>query len=257
MRLFLCVILFDIIFRSLSVLFPWAEWADQLDMRTLPVRLSTRDEMHKLAATASPDDPYPVLDDTFVALDSLWEFWKPWPEPAVRKKIRSWPDGGKWALTWLSSRLDLVENVIGFNEEWPMFSPSVGRKRWLTRARLVYADGTERIVRNHGDPADLTHYSHWFEEKVLDHELKVREGRPDEAFGYCNLLRGRYPENDKGSALVKIYLYVVRYNLPHPSEDAREVLAEQTGPPAPQVYPDFYVFDAATRHGKSLLERYD
>ena len=55
-----------------------------------------------------------------------------------------------------------------------MFSPNVSRRKTMTRARLFYADGSERIVRIHGDPVDLNAYSHWNEEKVLD------QYRPDQ-----------------------------------------------------------------------------
>jgi hypothetical protein len=261
MRLFLGVLLFEIVFRSLSVLFPWADWAgeSELDMRTMPVRLPTQAEMAGLAEKATTERPHPVADDVMESLDSLWDYWKPWPEARTRAKMRNWTDGGKWGLCWLSSRFDFVENVIGFNQEWPMFSPGVATKKWFARARLVYADGSDQIVRGLCDPDDLTRYSHWFQEKILDHELKIKEGKGhvDDNFGYCNLLSHRYPHNQAGSPLTRIYLFIVRYEFPPPGVDARAWLAEQTGPPAKQVYADFYVFDATTRNGKCLLDKYD
>lgn len=134
-----------------------------------------------------------------------------------------------------------------------MFSPNVGRRKYVVRARLTYADGTVRIVRSRGDPEDLCRYSHWFEEKVLDHELKIREGRghADDSWGYCNLLRHRYPTQD-GTPLATIRLFSVRYDLLPPGEDASEWLAAQTGPPAVQVQADFYTFDAKTNKGECL-----
>lgn len=258
MRLFLTLLLFDIIFRSFSIMIPWGAWADELDITIRPRRLPTRAEFAEMRAKADPDEIDPAVDELSKVADSMWEFWRPWPEPSARQKIRTWADGGKWTLVWVTSRLELVENVLGFNEEWPMFSPNVGRERYVVRARLAYADGTERTVRSRGDPEDLCHYSHWFEEKILDHELKIREGRSGSAdsWGFCNMLRHRYATNDAGAALAKIHLFVVLYELPPPTADAREWLAAQTGPPANQVYPDFYTFDAKTNMGECLLDSY-
>jgi hypothetical protein len=259
MRLFLSFVLFAIVFRGFSVCFPWADWAKALDMRTRPRRLPTPAEIAGRGGEASDKDPHPVRDDVLAALDSVWDFFKPWPEPAARPNLRTWADGGRWALVWLSSRLEFVENVLGANEEWPMFSPSVSRAQDLARARLVYADGSEKVVRSKGDPEDLTRYSHWFQEKVLDHELKVQEGEAhaDDNFGWCNLLAHRYARSEAGAELTRIYLFKVRYKLAPPRADAGEWLRRQTGPPADQLYKDFYEYDVSAAHGKPLLERYD
>jgi hypothetical protein len=260
MRLFLTLILFDMLFRGFSVLYPWADWADELDMRTMPRRLPTRAEWAELPAQATAENPDPRGDDLMRTLDSAWDFFKPWPEASARAKIRTWADRGKWALAWTSSRLEFAENLVGFNEEWPMFSPSVATVKHVARARLVYADGSERAVRGLCDPEDLTRYSHWLEEKILDHELKVSEGgeaRARSNRGYCNLLAHRYPRNDAGAELTTIFLYMVRYDLAPPGVDAREWLRRQSGPPRGQVMADFFRYDVATGEGKILLERYD
>jgi hypothetical protein len=257
MRLFLGVLLFDMTYRSLTVFLPWSAWCRELDLRGMPVRLPTRAEVAELSAKASPERPHPVRDEVLDSLDSVWTFFKPWPGPATRARLHSGGDWGKYALCWLNTRLEFVENVAGINEEWPMFSPNVSRRQRVTRARLLYADGSERVRRNHGDPEDLTRYSHWFEEKVLDHELKVRasRGNEDEAFGYCNLLAHRYRLNAEGSPLRKIRLFAVAYNLPPPDVDARAFLAAQSGDalPADQKGPDFYEYDVAQRSGTWLL----
>jgi hypothetical protein len=238
MRLFLAFLIFDIVFRSLSVLVPWADWADELKMRTMPDRLATRAELTRKVADAGPDES-PVLEDVMVAADSIWEYFKPWPGPETRPLLGSWQSRGRFVFCWLSSRLDFFENLVGMNEEWPMFSPSVGRRKYLTRARLIYADGSERILRNHADPEDLTRYAHWNEEKVLDHELHVSDSRKrqSDAFGYCNLLSHRYACNENGAELTRIRLFMIRYDLTPPSVDAadvREYLRAQTGPPLDQ-----------------------
>jgi hypothetical protein len=255
MRLFLSFLVFFIVFRSFTVLFAWKEWAKDLRMRPLlPTRLATAQERAKLARNATPDRPDPVREDLMESLDSVWEFFKPWPGEKTRAWIRSPQDLGKWAYCWTASRLEFVENVLGINQEWPMFSPSVSKRKWVARARLIYADRSKVIVRTHGDPEDLTRYSHWFKEKVLDHELKVEdeEYRGEECLGYCNLLAHRHARNKAGKPLKKIRLFMVRYDLTPPGEDPRAWLEAQTGPPENQQFPDFYEYDVASRHGKFL-----
>ncbi|MFO0844938.1 MAG: hypothetical protein U0797_21515 [Gemmataceae bacterium] len=259
MRLFLALILFDMAFRGFSVTYPWGDWADELGMRTMPIRLPTRAEWAELPSQATEDNPHPLREEICRSLDSAWDYLKPWPGPAERAKVRTWADGGKWALAWLSSRLEFAENLVGFNEEWPMFSPSVSTNKQVARARLAYADSTERVVRGLCDPEDLTRYSHWFEEKVLDHELKVCEGGEAKARdnrGYCNLLAHRYPRGDAGAPLTTIHLFMVRYDLVPPHADARAWLRAQTGPPKGQVLADFYRYDVAAREGTILLRSY-
>lgn len=258
MRIFLGVLLFDMIFRGFSTTYAWPKWADDLDMRTMPRRLPTRAEMGDLARAAQPDDPDPVREDVMLAFDSVWVFFRPWPDAGVRPRLRTWPDVGRWALVWVVSRLEFCENVVGINQEWPMFSPSASKQQWFPRARLVYADGSERIIRGRGDPEDLTNYSNWWKEKHLDHELKVHEGegKSRDALGYCNLLAHRYAHNDRGAELHTISLFVVRYDLTPPHVDPAAWLRQQTGPPKDQHYPDFFVYDVASGHGKTLLTRY-
>ena len=57
-------------------------------------RLPTRAEIARLAASVREDRPHPVRDDILFAFDSVWEFFKPWPEPAVRPTA-TWSDGGR------------------------------------------------------------------------------------------------------------------------------------------------------------------
>jgi hypothetical protein len=260
MRALLSFLIFIMFFRGFSVLWPTDEWAADLDMSTMPRRLPTRAELAELRAGASEDNPDPVREDLMRTLDSAWDYFRPWPGPDTRARMRTRTDVGKWALTWMSSRLELFENVAGFNEEWPMFSPSVSRKKYVARARLVYADGGEKVVRGKCDPEDLTRYSHWWEEKVLDHELKIKEGgegKGRDNAGYCNLLAHRFPVNENGSPLRTIYLFLVRYDLTPPGADAREWLSKQSGPPPEQVYKDFFAYDVPTRTSTILLRSYD
>ena len=142
---------------------------------------------------------------------------------------KTWDVRGKYVFAWLASRLDIVENICGINEEWPMFSPNAGRGDRVARARLQYADGTDRLIRQRSEPADLTHFSRWNEEKILDHETKVKwSRREDECWAYCNLLSYRYPENENRSPLRRILLYSVFIDYPKPGDpDPRGFLLRQ------------------------------
>jgi hypothetical protein len=261
MRLLLCFLVFDMVFRGFSILAPWGDWKDELGMARLPLRLPTRAELAQLYAQAdAKPGSSPVTDRLVETADDVWAYLKPWPEDEARRRIRSWADVGKWAFVYACTRMEMFENVVGFNQEWPMFSPNVSRRKWVARARLRFEDGSEREVRGLCDPADLTRYSHWNQEKVLSYELKVKdrrshdgdEGPDDDAFGYCNLLSHRYPRNEAGSPLRTIRLFEVRYDFPPPGVDFQAYLKEQSGPPPSQVYPDFYEFDAKARNGKCL-----
>jgi hypothetical protein len=120
---------------------------------------------------------------------------------------------------------------VNIPQRWTMFSPNAARGATVARVRLVFQDGSREIVRLHADPEDLTNYSHWFQEKVLDYELKVAGKDWDSRFGFCNYLSHRHKANAKGSPLTKIYIYEIKYKYPDPGDDAHEVLAAQNGPP--------------------------
>jgi hypothetical protein len=254
LRIFLFIIVFNMVFRSLSVLAPWGEWLGELKMDRLPRRLPTLDEIDELAAEASAENPHPVREDVLRSCDAVWEYWRPWPGRETRARLHEPEDWGKFAFCWLSSRFEFLENVVGINQEWPMFSPNVSKQKWLARSRLTFADGSQRIVRLAADPEDLTNFSHWFQEKILDYEMYVREGdgRFNDCLGYCNLLSHRYPRNEQGAELVRINLFLVNYKFPPPDVDAAEFLRQQTGPPPHQIRGDFFEYDVASRKGRKV-----
>lgn len=255
MRLFLSVLVFDLVFRSFSILIDRnGKWPGELAMRTAPVRFDTRAEREGKLLRRTPGQPHPVVEDVMASFDSVWEFLKPWPGADTRARLYSWREGGKFVFCWLNTRLSFFENLVGINEEWPMFSPYVADEKECTRARLTFADGSTQIVRQRRDPEDPCHYSHWFEEKVLNYERLVSNEKGHMAYnqGYCNLLAHRYHNNAAGSPLVSIRLYTVTYKFPSPGEDAAAVLRAQRDMPADQVSPDYYHYDVARRDGKKL-----
>jgi hypothetical protein len=259
MRLFLCYLVTNIVFRSLGVLLPWPDWSEELAMERTPRGLPTRAEMSDLAKNAAPDGPDLAVEEVFRAFDSVWDFLRPWPGRETRAKLEDGLDWGKWSVAWLSSRFEFIECLVGFDQEWPMFSPSVAKERWLARARLSYADGSVEIIRQNADPEDLTCYSHWFQEKILDHELHVRANRRRAAScqGYCNLLAHRHSTSAAGSSLQRISLYDVCIKYPAPDEDPAAVLRAQNNEkdlPADQIGPVFYIYDVAKWQGKWALQ---
>jgi hypothetical protein len=249
MRIFLFALVFNLVFRPLTVVFPCQEWRDELEVDHYPRRLPTQAELAEMA------DGSEVSQELWRTADSLWEYARPWPGSESRARLRSGTDWGAWALTWTASRFEFAENLVGFNQEWAMFSPTVASERRLTRARLTYADGTEREVRLRVDPVDLAHYSHWFMEKIQDHELHVRDrdSRIPDCAGHCNLLAHRYPTSASGASVETIHLFEVVYRFCPPDEpDPAAYLRAQTGPPPGQIFPDYFVYDVATRQGRRI-----
>lgn len=255
MRLLLFLLIGDMLVRGFGVLLPLPAWREELGMERQPRRLPTRAEVRELLARDAIPYSESLTEEVLRSLDSVWNFCKPWPGRDVRERIAeadSWKRGGTFVLCWLNTRLEFLENLAGIDQEWPMFSPSVSQWRWIARARLEFADGTTQTIRQTADPADLTRFTHWNQEKVLDYELHVRDDDEIATSGWCNLLAHRHARNEQGAALARIVVFLVRYDYPPPGTDARAFLHAQTGPPADQVRPPYYEYDARTRQGKML-----
>lgn len=230
MRLFLTAILVDIIYHSFSSLTPYRDWLEDWKLERYPKRLPTWGEIAELGNAAPADKQSPLVNRIYETLDSVWDYFKPWPPGSVRGKIVDREDHGMYLLAWTTSRLDFFENLIGVPQRWSMFSPNASKGATVGRLRLLYADGTRRDVRLLADPADLTCYSHWLEEKVLDCELKVI-GDWDSRYGYCNYITHRHARNAGGSPVAAVYVYKIKYRYPNPGEDPVKVLKSQSGPP--------------------------
>src|SRR5262245_50843936 len=125
-------------------------------MRLLPARLATPGELERRRERGEDGSRLADLEEALAGKDGVLAFLNPWPRQQTREYLDNWPARGKYALAWLSSRLEFVENLVGFNQEWPMFSPNVGRYQRIARATLIYADGSQREVRSKGDPETLT-----------------------------------------------------------------------------------------------------
>jgi hypothetical protein len=246
-----------LLFRTFAVLYPWRTWATKLDTRRFPATgFPSKGEQRKILENAEGDRAA-LRERWFEAFDSLWLYMRPWPGPNDRPQLTSRTAYLKWHLVYANSRLAWVENVIGFDQEWPMYSPSVGSETTIPRARLVYADDTQRIVRVRADPEDLTCFFRTALYKSTEHELMVSndENYADEARAFCNLLARRHPTNEDGAEVVEVRLFSVTYVFTPPGEDPREWMKKQTGPPADQISPDYYSYDVRSRRGRFLSEK--
>jgi hypothetical protein len=269
MRIFLTLFLAGVTYRCFAILLPIDDWNKQYEVRDYPERLSTLTELAEKSNKATEDNPHPVVADVMSTADSVWDYWKPWPGARTRAKINSWEDGTHVAACWFDGHLAFVEHLCGINEGWPMFSPYLAQVNYHTRARLIYEDDSDLVIRQTIEPVDYRHYSHGFQERITNYETRAADNDEDACYGYCNLLRHRYERNAAGSKLVIIVLFQVTIYYPPPGADPQAHYAEQNRltvspprrphsfrsvPSAAQVLPDFYVFDVAQRKGQLLPE---
>jgi hypothetical protein len=245
MRLLLSLVLFDMVFHSFASLTGYHLLLGELGLEHFPKALPSHAEIERLSSEET-DNPSPVLRRFGESFAAVAAYLNPWPSETVRPHLQSWPDKGTYLLCWIASRLDFYESLIGTTQHWLMYSPSVVSEYTLPRMRLLFADGSTRDVRQAADPPDLTHYSHWFQEKTLDYEYRVLD-RLDSRLGYCNLLAHQYRTSETGAPLTTIYLYAVTYRFPAPDEDAAAVLRAQNGPPGWDKTGPKFVYDVATR----------
>lgn len=236
MRLLVSSIVFAIVFRSFAELSPYRDWARELKVQRFP---------HPL----SKDEP---AAGRWQSLSSTIDYFKPWPNATTRARLDTASDWEKYAWTWLSTRLELIENLTYATQGWPMFAPNVKKTGAVLRARLVFCDGSQRIVVPRTDPGDLTHYAsfRFNSEKHLQYSNRPFADE-DARLGYCNLLCHQHRVNDNGSPLVRIEFVRVTISYPRPDEDARRVLAAAFVAPGEERVPPFYVFEVvAQRHVK-------
>jgi hypothetical protein len=228
MRIFLTLFLAAATYRCFIILFPMRSWYRDYAVPKYPNReLSTLPELVELSGKATPDNPYPALDDLLMTADSVWDYWKPWPGKETRGDIKSAGDGAKVAACWLNGHLAFLEHLCAVDQGWPMFSPSVTTEHTHTRARLVYDDDSEQVVRQSGEPEDYRHYSHWFHDKRGNYQRAADDDNADACFGLCNLLAHRHGQNAAGAKLVKVLLFKVKVVYPAPGEDPQTHYARQ------------------------------
>lgn len=249
MRLFLGFLLFLIVPHSVMALFPYRDWMVALGAPMFPRSLTSFMEYQDLANAEG--DRSLAAERFWVTMDSTWDYWRPWPDAEVRKKLSSWEDYGMFALGWIGSRCDYVEHLLGIQEHWTMFSPSVSDGVGIPRARLFFEDGSSLVVRAVMDPEDITHFSRWLRQKRMDNEKYVFTDS-EYRRGYYNFLQHAYQKNQAGSPLDRIYLYNVQYEFPGPGVDLMEAFQAQIGPPDWDEKGPLYVWDPRKKEEESF-----
>lgn len=249
MRLFLGAFLFDMVAHA--VLIPLDAGVDfEEHVQSHPKPLPTERERRLIAAGKHPDGYTSYSDRLMASVRSLPEYFTPWPPgEKVESHIESSWDIPLYLASWYLSRADFLTHLVGIDQNWTMFSPNVGTTETMGRCRLVYADGSDRIIRPLCDPKDLCRYSHWFEEKHLQVALKIHRDR-DTRLGYCKWLAKRYPQNANGSPLVRIEVFKIHYSYPGVDDDPDTFLRQQSGPPAEQVDEPFWQYHVDEERGE-------
>ncbi|MBI3408559.1 MAG: hypothetical protein HY040_09415 [Planctomycetes bacterium] len=247
MRFFLGFLLLDIVGHSFMALYPYADWMQDKEIPRLPRPLTSIRQWRELADTEPPLDSGRAWD----TLDSLWDFWRPWPAKEARMGFSSCEDWGLFALGWTGSRLDFINNLLGIRERWTMFSPTVDSMVALPRALLVFADGSTQVARSCLDPEDLTCFARWLKQKQGDNEKYLFDDS-EYRRGYFNHLHHQHPTSKSGAPLQRIYLYSVRYEFPPTAQDIAKVFSKQNGPPQWDALGPLYEFDRAGKSERKL-----
>lgn len=248
MRFFLGFLLFDIIGHSFLSLAPYRDWLEERKLKNFPKALPTQAQIKHLLEGNEEES---LGDRLLETADSVWDFYKPWPERTVRDSLTTSNDVIMYSVSWIVSRLDGLESALNIPQRWVMFSPNASRSATVARFRLKYADGSTKVIRLTADPEDLTNYGHWFEEKILDAELKVPSDW-DSRVGYCNFLAHQHARSESGAGLAAIYVYKIRYEYPVPGENIAEKLQKQNGPPEWDKNGPFFVYDPSDKSGRRL-----
>ncbi|MGF1579488.1 MAG: hypothetical protein ACFCD0_09005 [Gemmataceae bacterium] len=207
MRLGIGLLLFYIILPSMLSVFRYQAWTKAFGMRPRPL----------------------LTDRIYQSANSVWEFGKPWPSKKIRRKITSSDRAVKYGICWLATRCDFLEAIVGTNQSWRMFSPNVNAGGGVARIRLLYADNSTQAIRLLSDPPNLTRYCHFGRKRLLRVHMAMLT-RGDVRQGFSNYLMHKYPTNNGGAKLTKIYSYRIDYLYPEPGEDYRRILSSQNGP---------------------------
>src|SRR5262245_10308696 len=211
MRLFLGLLVFDMVFRSLSALVPYKDWCKDLQIARAPQALPAPRERQELRQRAQ-EGPDPVVERVWESADDVWRFWKPWPGPNTRPHLKTATDHGKFVFCWVATRLGFLGSLLRVPHRWTMVSPNVYQAEECVGPHPRHADGSTETISNVSEPASPVRYDsfRFLTEKRLQYLTRTLDD--DEArLGYCNLLAHAHPVNEQASPLVTIWLVKVRY----------------------------------------------
>lgn len=252
MRLFLCAFVGDMLVRSVLTLTPFdSRWSKELHVDLFPKQLPTPAEFDQIDAGKHPEGYTTRSSRLAASFEAIGPYLNPLPSAKTQAELVDGAAVGKYAVTWIASRLKFLGILIGVDQTWPMFAPYVADDESIARIRLVYADGTSDIWHPVNDPVDITNYSHWFEEKQIDFAAKLR-GDQDVQVGYCRWLARKFANRPETSRLVRIEIFTIYYKYPPPGADSAELLRAQIGPPPDQQSAPTWIYDVATGTGKQI-----
>lgn len=254
LKVFLGFFLFDMTVRSVVSLTPFDdEWRKELKLRKLPPPLPTAAQREKIARGDHPK--YSSMTERYLKVGrGLVRYFNPIPSEKSLKRIDSNSQALKYAVTWLGTRLGFWGRISGVDQNWPMFSPNVRRKRTVTHIRLVYADQSMVSVRLLPEPRRLTSFSRWFVKRPLQVQLKLHKSA-DSRKGMDNYLRHRYGQNQSGSPLKRIDYYKLRYRWPKPKHNAHKYLRKQQRKARKSLEHPYYRYSVATNRGRWLEKK--
>ncbi|HEX2735211.1 MAG TPA: hypothetical protein VHM70_26590 [Polyangiaceae bacterium] len=253
MRIALGFFLFDMIVRSTLNLTAYDKWREHLEVARAPLRLPTSVQRTKIQAGNDPKFKS-VGARYWATLKSCFSFLSPLPREKTLAHMDSALDYARYAGAWIGTRLGFVGNLLGIDEDWPMFSPNVRRIHITPRARLIYSDGTSEQVWLLSEPYDPTSFHRWFVKRPLQIDLRLAKDY-DARLGVSRNLAERYAESEDGAKLESIEMFEVKYSLPKPGQNAYSVLAKQRQK-APEGEP-FWSYDVLTGKGKTIESEKD
>jgi len=217
-------------------------WRDDLDMYSVPLPLPGANEREAIAQRR--DTRYESLSSRLLATGaSVLRFANPLPPAKTRRRLTNAEAWLKYAIVWLHTRLEFGGRLIGVDQRWTMFSPTLGTTRTVIRSVLTYADGVQVSVRSRAEPDDLAAFIRPFAQRRLQHDLNLAQ-LDDVRLNWCRALARERSTNPTGARLQTIALYEVRYRLAAPDVDAKQHWANEQARPLPAA--PSWLFDVST-----------
>lgn len=249
LRLFIATSVIGIVARSaFNIGMHHMPWRVQLEMHTVPLPLPSRAERAQITAGDSPR--YRSLAERWVAsASSVLRFFQPWPTARTAAHLEHTGDWLRYVAVWSHTRLEFLGRIVGVDERWTMYSPSVGTSRKVVRAVLHFHDGATVELRCLAEPQDLSRFLRPFAQRRLQHDVNLGN-LAEVRLGWSRWLARTHAVNVGGSPLTRIELHFVKHALAPPSEDARAFWSRENARPI--VEPPFFRFDVATDTGSSL-----
>lgn len=247
-RFFICCCVFGILVRSgLNTFMHHMDWVEELGMFTVPLPLPSSAERAELESQGSPRHAS-LKDRLWSSASSVLRFASPLPSAHTAGRLDTERQWLKYATTWLHTRLEFVGRLIGVDERWTMYSPSVGTERKVVRAVLSYADGSTLSVRSLAEPRDFTTFVRPFAQRRLQHDINLSQLNSVRS-SWCRFLADTHARHASGSPLQSIALYELRHALPPPGAESEAHWRAEDARPLPAA--PSWSWDMA---GKTLIE---